>query len=93
MRNRHFPRLCRSCQAPMAGQEESCWRCGAQWASEDVPPTPLRAIAVRRLAHAVAELGRADARRDHDRWTNEGGRVGSEPPAPPLPAVAARGSQ
>jgi hypothetical protein len=31
MRGRHFPRLCRSCDAPMAGQEDSCWRCGAAW--------------------------------------------------------------
>jgi predicted amidophosphoribosyltransferase len=33
MRNRHFPRLCRACDAPMAGQEDECWRCGAQWDS------------------------------------------------------------
>jgi hypothetical protein len=72
----------------MAGQEDSCWRCGAHWASEEASPTPLRAIAVRRLAHAVAELGRADARRDDDRWTNEGGSVGSEPVVAPLRAVA-----
>jgi len=39
----------------------------------------LRAIAVGRLARAVAELGRADARRDDDRWTNEGGSVAAEP--------------
>jgi hypothetical protein len=87
MRDRHFPRLCRTCQAPMARQEDSCWRCGARWASEEVPPTTLRPIAVGRLAHAVAELGRADALRDDDRWTNEGGRVASEVPAAPLRAV------
>jgi hypothetical protein len=74
----------------MGGQEDSCWRCGAQWASEDVPPTKLRAIAVGRLAHAVAELGRADARRDDDRWTNEGGSVGSEVAAAPLTVAARR---
>jgi hypothetical protein len=45
MRERHFPRLCRSCEAPMARQEETCWRCGTQWASEDAPPTRLRVIA------------------------------------------------
>ena len=28
MRDRHFPRLCRSCNGPMARQEDSCWRCG-----------------------------------------------------------------
>ena len=90
MSDRHVPRLCHSCQAPMTRQDDSCWRCGTQWASEDAPPTRLRAIAVRRLAHAVAELGRADARRDDDRWTNEGGSVGSEVAAAPLTVAARR---
>jgi hypothetical protein len=44
MRNRHLPRLCRNCQAPMAGHEATCWRCGVEWASEDAPPTTLRLI-------------------------------------------------
>src|SRR3954451_1548921 len=57
MRDRHVARLCRSCQAPIARQEDSCWRCGAQWASEDVPPTTLRAIAGGLLAYPVAQLG------------------------------------
>ena len=52
----------------MARQEAACWRCGAQWASEAVPPTTLRVI-------AGGKLERPDA----DRWTNEGGSVGSEP--------------
>jgi hypothetical protein len=30
-RERHFPRLCRSCSAPMAVQEDNCWHCGASW--------------------------------------------------------------
>ena len=90
MRNRHFARLCRACQAPMAGQEDSCWRCGARWASEEASPIPLRAIALERLAQAVAELRRADARRDADRWTNDGGSVASEVAAAPLRAAAAR---
>jgi hypothetical protein len=44
MRNRHLPRLCRTCGAPMAGQEARCWRCGVEWASEETPPTTLRLI-------------------------------------------------
>ncbi len=41
MRARHFPRLCRSCAAPMARQEDACWRCGAHWVDrERVPVTP-----------------------------------------------------
>jgi hypothetical protein len=71
----------------MARQEDACWRCGAQWASEDVPPTTLRAIAGGRRARPVVEIARAAAL-DGDRWMNEGGSVGSEP-ADPLRTVAA----
>jgi hypothetical protein len=28
----------------MARQEQTCWRCGAQWASEDQPRTTLRVL-------------------------------------------------
>jgi hypothetical protein len=31
MRDRHLPRLCRSCDSPMAGQEDTCWSCEAAW--------------------------------------------------------------
>jgi hypothetical protein len=31
MRGRHFPRLCRSCDAPMARQQDTCWNCAAAW--------------------------------------------------------------
>jgi predicted amidophosphoribosyltransferase len=44
MRERHLPRLCRHCQAPMAGQGEACWRCGTEWATEAAPRTTLRLI-------------------------------------------------
>jgi predicted amidophosphoribosyltransferase len=43
MRDRHHPRLCRSCQAPMARQEDACWRCGVTWATEAAPPSHLPA--------------------------------------------------
>jgi hypothetical protein len=45
MRERHFPRVCRSCHAPMARQEDTCWRCGTDWASEDRPRPTLKLIA------------------------------------------------
>jgi hypothetical protein len=70
MRDRHFPRMCRSCGAPMARQEASCWRCGTQWASEVEPQTTLTVI-------AGGARGVSDARLDTDRWTNEGGSVAS----------------
>jgi predicted amidophosphoribosyltransferase len=28
MRDRHLPRLCPFCTAPMARQEDVCWNCG-----------------------------------------------------------------
>jgi hypothetical protein len=68
MRERHFPRVCRSCSAPMARQEDTCWRCGTRWASEDEPRTTL----------TVIPGGGSDARVDADRWTNEGGSVAAE---------------
>ena len=44
MRNRHRPRLCRSCEAPMAGDTGTCWRCGVEWAPEESPRTTLRLV-------------------------------------------------
>ena len=44
MRNRHRPRLCRSCEAPMAGDTGTCWRCGVEWAPEETPRTTLRLV-------------------------------------------------
>jgi len=79
MRKRHFPRVCRHCQAPMARQEDTCWRCGTEWVSEAEPRTPLRLIP----GDALAETD------DAERWTNEGGSVASEVTAPP-PAIAVR---
>jgi hypothetical protein len=78
MRERHFPRVCRHCRAPMARQEDACWRCGTVWASEATPNTTLRLIPGG--AHSQSE--------DADRWTNEGGTVAGEVSLP-LPATAA----
>jgi hypothetical protein len=86
----------------MARQEDTCWRCGAQWASEDGRRTTLQVIAGaapthvvgapdHRIAVAVADNARAatEARLDADRWTNEGGRFDSGVAAP-LRATTAR---
>jgi hypothetical protein len=53
MRARHFPRLCRSCEAPMARQEDSCWRCKAPWIDRE--PT----LVTRRLFPGSLAAGRA----------------------------------
>ena len=76
MRDRHLPRLCRACRAPMARQEDACWRCGTQWATEDRPRTPLHVIPGGAPTDAV---GRArtmnEASLAIERWFDEGGRV------------------
>ena len=41
MRDRHVPRLCSHCRAPMARQEDSCWRCGTDWVPEGQPTLRL----------------------------------------------------
>ena len=45
---RHIPRLCASCEAPMARQEATCWRCGITY-TDALPPGPAE-IAVERWA-------------------------------------------
>jgi len=47
VRDRHLPRLCRSCQAPMARQEDECWHCGAPWATEQKQPATITRLPVR----------------------------------------------
>jgi DnaJ-class molecular chaperone len=78
MRERHFPRVCPSCRAPMARQENACWRCGTQWTTEEAPRPKLRVIA-------------GGATTDADRWTDEGGSVGSEAPAGAVVSQGAAG--
>jgi len=62
MRQRHFPRLCRACRAPMARQEAECWRCGIKWAAEAEPRNALRLI-----SGGAPTSGAAQAERDADR--------------------------
>lgn len=86
MRDRHLPRLCRTCRAPMARQEDRCWRCGARWSTEAEPRTTLRVIVGGRSTAAAGDSSIAAL--DTDRWLNEGGRLDSEAgllsPVPPL---------
>lgn len=77
--NRHFPRLCGSCGAPMARQEDSCWRCGVVWGEvlKDRPEPPsVVAAAAPVIARDTLSLSELDT----DRWMNEGGSVTSEAP-------------
>ena len=89
MRNRHIPRLCRECQAPMARHQDACWRCGAQWASEEAPRATLRLVAAAepgqpehvpepRIAVEAAARTTSQTRLDAERWTNEGGSFAAD---------------
>ena len=71
MRNRHLPRLCTNCGAPLATQEDACWQCGARWA-----PTADRDDTGDRIAHEL--------RTDADRWTDEGGSLAPERTEPAI---------
>lgn len=62
MRDRHFPRLCGQCHAPMARQEDACWRCGTPWAPEKEPRTALHAVSGEALLQT-------------ERWVDEGGSL------------------
>jgi hypothetical protein len=75
MRNRHLPRLCRSCGGPMARQEDTCWRCGARWADEPQRAAKLRVVlpAVLTMPDVCTADAAGAANVDADRWPNEGG--------------------
>jgi predicted amidophosphoribosyltransferase len=79
MRDRHLPRLCHSCQAPMARQEDACWQCGVPWLTADGSRTTLHVISAATATDAVG-TGRAmaAARLAMDRWVDEGGSVPRE---------------
>jgi predicted amidophosphoribosyltransferase len=66
MRDRHFPRLCGHCHAPMSRQEDTCWRCGTRWASEDQPSPVLHAVSAGTPEEALLQTGR---------WVDEGGSL------------------
>ena len=67
----------------MARQQDACWRCGAQWASEDVPRTTLRLIAGGRPLSTAANPAQPGAAPDVG--------IGSEAVAVAVSAVAVRG--
>lgn len=75
MRNRHLPRLCRSCGGPMARQEDTCWRCGARCADELQRAAQPRVVLPMALTipdvRTAAAVGAANG--DGDRGAHEGG--------------------
>jgi hypothetical protein len=74
MRDRHLPRLCRSCRGPMARQADTCWRCGAAWAADRQPAAKLRLALPAVLTIPGARIAdAAGASLEADRWANDGG--------------------
>ena len=102
MRNRHFPRLCRACEAPMARQEDTCWDCGAPWDRRLATGSALHVIPGGLAEHpdgghqpltpaTVTSEAHAVAQAEHDvdRWADEGGQVAAEPgPRTATPTIA-----
>jgi hypothetical protein len=90
MRGRHFPRLCRSCGAPMARQKDTCWSCEAIWDYRSSDPNAQRRIFGGDAARpdrgdqppAPVMIGEARAaaraRPDVDRLVDEDGSLAAE---------------
>jgi hypothetical protein len=64
----------------MARQEDTCWRCGARWATEERPATVLRLSVLRVLTPAADDtVGLPGAATlDVDRWANDGGTTADQ---------------
>jgi len=76
MRNRHTPRLCVACEAPLGSQDSACWRCGSRWADR----------------HEQRAEPERQIQSDADRWTDEGGALvmeESSSSASPVPIAPA----
>ena len=81
MRSRHVPRVCRHCNAPMARQEDACWRCRTEGPCEDAPRIALQVLPGGAPGATLLET---------DRGIDEGGALDREI-AGPLPAAAESG--
>ncbi len=97
--NRHIPRLCRSCDAPMARQEDKCWSCGAVWDDRATPDAAAvaapdaGAATAGPVAHVSGSTSKSASqltRVDTERWADEGGSMPSESPAPVRVPTAAQ---
>jgi hypothetical protein len=64
----------------MARQEDSCWRCGARWATGEQPTTVLRLSVPPVLTPAADDIVGAPgaATLDVDRWANDGGMTADQ---------------
>ena len=63
MRELHRLRFCESCQARMARDDESCWRCGAVWATHAAAKPDDGSSLRARTAHVLDARARRRAAR------------------------------
>jgi hypothetical protein len=107
MRGRHRPRVCGSCQAPIARADDACWRCAMPRADDEPRPTPstrrprhgarqhqLRVDAgiVGRHAHAAAVRRRPVAATTGDLDLTRAAGTAPSVPRRPAPGLVSVGS-
>ena len=65
VRERHGPRLCETCQAQMAPQDETCWCCGAGCVTNAAPGPDDGSSLRNRTAHVLDVRAHRRAARAH----------------------------
>ena len=65
VRERHHLRLCETCQAQMAPQDETCWRCGAVELTQAAKPHDDGSSLRDRTAHVLDMRAHRRAARAH----------------------------
>jgi hypothetical protein len=79
VRERYRPRRCENCRADIAGQDDTCRRCGAGWAVRATNPSDDGGSLRERTAHVLDTRARRRAARAHrDRHTGAD-RMTTEP--------------
>jgi hypothetical protein len=107
MRDRHRPRLCESCQAPIAREDDACWRCATPWADDGPRSTPsttrprhsarqhqstVDAGIVGRRAHATAARRRPVAATTAEPDLSRTAPAAASVPRRPAPGLVREGS-
>jgi hypothetical protein len=107
MHDRHRPRLCESCQAPIAREDDACWRCATPSADDGPRSTPsttrpphsarqhqstVDAGIVGRRAHATAARRRPVAATTSEPDLSRTAPAAASVPRRPAPGLVREGS-
>jgi hypothetical protein len=65
VRERDRPRLCETCQAQMAPQDETCWSCGGGWVTHAAPHPDDGSSLRERTTHVLDMRAHRRAARAH----------------------------